>query len=84
MTVYLDADCALGALVSTGFMKKENWKRRDLKQYTARFYHGTTNGTLCFEVYAEGDIHKISALYIKNLERLYGVKLSLIVDKCAV
>ncbi|MDR1363564.1 MAG: hypothetical protein LBJ35_05895 [Spirochaetaceae bacterium] len=84
MTVYLDADCALDALIKAGFIKPENWKRSNSKKYNAGFYHGSTNGTLCFQVSVEGDIHKISGLYIKNLERQYHVNLSPIVNNCAI
>jgi hypothetical protein len=84
MTIYLDADCVLDALVRAQFIKPEKWKRAGSKKYIARFYHASTNGTLCFEIYAEGDVHKLSAIYIKNLEKRYDVDLSLIVNRCAL
>jgi hypothetical protein len=84
MTVYLDADCVLEALIRTNFIKSENWKRENSKIYTAKFYHGSTNGTLCFQIYADNNGRRMSALYIKNLERLYRVDLSGIVSRCAV
>jgi hypothetical protein len=84
MTVYLDADCALDALISDNFMKPENWKRLHSEKYIARFWHGLTNGTLSFEVSVKDNIHRISSIYIENLERLYNVKLSHIFDKCSI
>jgi hypothetical protein len=84
MTVYLDADCVFNALGTIKFIEIEDWKQPESKKYYARFYHGSTNGTLCFEVSVENGTHKISALYIKNLERQYEVDLSAIVNRCAV
>jgi hypothetical protein len=84
MIIYLDAECALNALVGIGFIKQENWKRMNAENYTARFYHGSTNGTLCFDISVDSNVHKISALYIKNLERQYSRDLSVIVNKCTI
>jgi hypothetical protein len=84
MIIYLEAECALNALIGIKFIKPENWKRMNVKNYTARFYHGATNGTLCFDVVVDNSVHKISALYIKNLERQYATDLSGIINKCTV
>jgi hypothetical protein len=84
MTVYLDADCVLPALIETNFITSENWKQVDSKHYTATFYHSKTNGTLCFTVIVENRVHKISSVYIKNLEKRYRVDLSVIVDRCTI
>jgi hypothetical protein len=82
MTIYLDADCVLDALVKANFIKNENWKQENSNIYNVKFYHVSTNGTLCFQIYADNNVHRISALYIKNLEKLYGVDLSVISSKC--
>jgi hypothetical protein len=84
MTVYLDADCALTALIGANFLEPKEWKQENSKNYTAIFYHGKTNGTLCFSVTVENRVHRISALYMKNLERQYRIDLSIIVDKCTI
>ncbi|MDR1231342.1 MAG: hypothetical protein LBK61_08070 [Spirochaetaceae bacterium] len=84
MIVYLDADCVLNALVEAQIIKPENWKRTNAKKYIVRFYHALTNGTLCFEIYTDGGSHRMSALYIKNLERLYGIDSSAIATQCAI
>ena len=84
MIVYLDADCVLKALIDTDFIKPEDWKQENSKNYTAIFYHGRTNGTLCFAVTVENYVHRISALYIKNLEKQYRIDLSAIVDRCTI
>ncbi|MDR0685265.1 MAG: hypothetical protein LBF83_09070 [Spirochaetaceae bacterium] len=65
-------------------VKPENWKKENSKRYTATFYHSGTNGTLCFAVTVENYVHRISLLYIKNLEKLYHLNLTDIVDRCSI
>jgi hypothetical protein len=84
MTIYLDADCAIDALIRAKFIKPENWKRPDSEKYNVTFYHAKTNGTLCFHVCVDGSVHKISNLYIKNLEKQYNINLSPIINQCAI
>jgi hypothetical protein len=83
VTVFLDADCVFSALAQEGFIKAQPWKMPKASQYSAKFFHGFTNGTLCFMIDVHDGIHKVSVSYIKNLERLYGVNLSSIVSICA-
>jgi hypothetical protein len=64
MTVYLNADCALSALIGAQFINPEDWKRENSEKYNATFYHGKTRGTICFEVSVEGNVHRISTLYM--------------------
>ncbi|MDR0637924.1 MAG: hypothetical protein LBG27_03310 [Spirochaetaceae bacterium] len=84
MIVYLDADCALDALIRARFINSKDWKQKNSKKYTVTFNHCKTKGLICFEVSVEGYVHRISALYIKNLERQYDVKLSVIVNRCVI
>jgi hypothetical protein len=84
VTIYLDADSVINALIRVDFIKNQIWKSPKATKYTARFFHGTTNGTLYFEIHVEGGIHKLSATYIDNLARLYGRNLSAIVANCVI
>ena len=87
MIVFLDADCVINRLIAIGFIEPDEfWKRQNpvTKKYYAIFNHIPTKGKLCFEVHIENGIHKVSASYIKNLERIHSRDLSIIVDTCVI
>jgi len=83
MSAFLDAECVFNALAGIHFIEMMEWKRPKATKYTAVFYHGSTKGTLCFEIHVTGGKYRVSALYLHNLERLYGVSLAGIVSRCA-
>ena len=86
MTVFLDADCVINRLLAIHFIVPNEWKRRHpaTKMYHAVFNHIPTRGKLCFEVHIENGVHKVSALYIQNLERIHNVDLSAISTACVI
>jgi hypothetical protein len=84
MTVYLDADCALKALVDINIIKPEDWKRENSENYTAVFYNARTRGTYSFAISVENHIHRVSAIYIKNIEKQYRIDLATIVNRCLI
>jgi hypothetical protein len=86
MTVFLDADCVISKLLTINFISPNEWKRLHpaTKLYHAIFDHIPAKGKLCFEVHIENGVHKVSALYIKNLERIHNVNLSAIITACVI
>ena len=87
MIVYLNAECVIDRLIAIGFIESEkSWKRQNpiAKKYYAIFNHVPTKGKLCFEVHVENGIHKLSAFYINNLERIHARDLSAIVNACVI
>ena len=86
MIVFLDADCVINRLILLNFIAPKNWKRNvpSTTKYYAIFEHIPTKGTICFEVQVFNDVHKVSAMYVHNLERIHGVDLSAIIDACII
>jgi len=83
--VFLDADCVINGLIGIGFIKPgDPWKSRGVGPYSARFYHASTGGTLCFEVHIDNGLHKVSASYVRNLQRVYQQNLSAIINTCKI
>jgi len=86
MIVYLDADCVISRLIQLNFIAPKSWKREvsPTTKYYAIFDHIPTNGKLCFEVNVFNNIHKVSAMYIHNLERIHQIDLSAIINACVI
>jgi phosphoribosylaminoimidazole carboxylase (NCAIR synthetase) len=87
MTIFLDADCVITRLIGIQFIAPvRSWKREHpaTKMYHALFDHLPTKGKLCFEVHVENGRHKVSALYVNNLERIHNLDLSAIVTACTM
>jgi hypothetical protein len=86
MIVYLEADCVIPRLIQLNFIAPKNWKKNvpSTTKYYAIFEHIPTKGKLCFEVEVFGDVHRVSAMYIHNLERIHDVDLSAIIDACVI
>ena len=86
MIIFLDADCVITRLIQIGFIAPSSWKRlvSETTKYYAIFDHLPTKGKLCFEVHVNNNVHKVSAMYIKNLERIHQVNLEAIIIACTV
>jgi len=86
MIIYLDADCVINRLIQINFIVPKNWKKQipSTTKYYAIFEHIPTKGKLCFEVTVSNNIHKVSAMYIHNLERIHQVDLSAIINACVI
>ena len=88
MIVYLDAECVVSRLVAIGFIEQNNsWMLHNpvARKYYAKFNHIPTKGELCFEVHIDDNgIHKLSAFYLQNLERIHERDLSAIFTACVI
>ena len=86
MIIFLDADCVIARLIQINFISPKLWKKQALgtTKYYAVFDHIPTKGKLCFEVYVDNGIHKVSAMYVQNLERIHQINLQAIITACVI
>ena len=85
---YLDADCAISALISLGVLKPADWKREQLKvqelYYPARFYHAEKKATVTLEILLFHTRHCITKSSIRILAAIYKIDLDQVLSACAL
>jgi hypothetical protein len=86
MIVFLEAECVITRLIEINFITPKIWKRQMLEttKYYAIFDHIPTGGKLCFEIHIDNGVHKLSAMYIHNLERIHQINLQAIINACII
>jgi hypothetical protein len=85
MSVFLDADCALDGLVRAEFFeRRDDWKKSNTVRYREKFWFSNDRNTVIFDILVKDGVHKISRRYIKIIENLRHVDLSIIVKRCSI